>query len=47
MQHCRVPSLQVSLAAIESGAAATTEERVRTGKRKADTRMNIFTEFED
>jgi len=27
------------------GAAATTEERARTGKRRADARMNILTEL--
>lgn len=43
VQHFKVPLLQLSVrAAMGSGAAATTEERARTGKRRADGRMNIL-----
>jgi len=46
VQHCRVPLLQLLSvrAAMGSGAAATTEERASTGKRRVDAE-NIFAEL--
>ena len=46
-QHCRLPLPQLLLAraTMGPGAAAATEERTRTGKRRLDARMNMLTEL--
>lgn len=43
LQHCTAPLLQLlSRAESVAGAAVTTEERARTGKKRGDARMNIL-----